>query len=52
MDRTGAVFLQGGEVVGAAVSLVTGEAVSGVLRVVIDHQVVARYFGDDRRGGD
>ena len=51
MDGTGAVFLQGGEVIGAAISLVMGKAVSGVLRVVIDHQAIARYFGDDRRGG-
>ena len=51
VDRTGTVFLQGGEVIGAAVSLVTGKAVSGVLRVVIDHQAIARYFGNDRRGG-
>ena len=52
VDGTGAVFLQGGEVIGAAISFVAGKAVSGVLRVVIDHQAVARYFGDDRRGGD
>ena len=38
--------------IGAAISFVAGKAVSGVLRVVIDHQAVARYFGDDRRGGD
>ena len=52
VDRTGAVFLQGGEVIGAAISLVMGKAISGILRVVIDHQAIARYFGDDRRGGD
>ena len=52
VDGTRPVFLQGSEVIGTAISLVTGKAVSGILRVVIDHQAIARYFGDDRRGGD
>src|SRR5437763_8341906 len=52
MDGTGAVAVEGGEVVGGAVALVAGEAVLGELLVGLEHQPVARDLRDDRRRGD
>src|SRR5262249_36835689 len=50
VERTGAVRVQGGQMIGGAVALVAGEAVFGELLVDLHHDPVARDLGDDRRG--
>ena len=52
MDGAGAVLTQGRQMFGRAVAFVSGEAVFGILRVILAHQTVTGDFGDDGRGGD
>jgi hypothetical protein len=47
MDGAGAEFLDGGEVGCGAVAFVLGEAVAGVLGIVLEHEPVPGDFGDD-----